>query len=174
MQPHLRGPTLELRPIAEGDHDAVYAAAKDPFIWEQHPDPLRWREDRFREWWRGAMEGRALVVIEGATGRIVGSTRFLAYAGDEVEIGWTFLVRSLWGGRANGEMKRLMIEHAFRHVARVVFLVGPDNVRSQRAVEKIGGVRAGWRKNAAGRDQVLFELTRERFAAARAAPDQQP
>jgi len=169
-QPRLVGPTLELRPIAEADYDAVHAAASDPLIWEQHPDPLRWREDRFREWWRGAMEGKALVVIDRARGRIVGSTRYLAYTGEEVEIGWTFLARSHWGGRANGEMKRLMLEHAFRHVPRVVFLVGPDNVRSQRAVEKIGGVRAGMRRNAVGRDSVLFELTAERYAARKPAP----
>ena len=165
LQPHLIGPTLELRPIAPGDFDAVYLAASDPLVWEQHPDPLRWREDRFREWWRGAMEAGALVVVDRATGRIVGSTRFLAYTGEEVEIGWTFLARTHWGGRFNGEMKRLMLEHAFRHVPRVVFLVGPDNRRSQRAVEKIGGVRAGTRKNAAGKDQVLFELTRDRWQA---------
>jgi len=84
LQPHLIGPTLELRPIAPGDFDAVYLAASDPLVWEQHPDPLRWREDRFREWWRGAMEAGALVVVDRATGRIVGSTRFLAYTGEEV------------------------------------------------------------------------------------------
>ena len=163
MQPRLVGPTLELRPLTEADHDAVYAAASDPLIWEQHPDSLRWREDVFAGWWKGAMDNGALVVIDRASGAIIGSTRFLSFTGDEVEIGWTFLTRAYWGGRSNGEMKRLMLEHAFRRVPKVVFLVGPNNRRSQRAVEKIGGVRAGMRRNAAGKDQELFELTRERF-----------
>ena len=166
MQPHLVGPLLELRPLGADDFEAVYAAASDPLICEQHPDPLRYRADQFQEWWRGAMETKALAVIDRATGKIIGSTRFLSYTGDEVEIGWTFLARRYWGGRYNGEMKRLMLEHAFKHVARVVFLVGPRNRRSQRAVEKIGAIRTGMRRNAAGKEQVLFELTPERLKPA--------
>jgi RimJ/RimL family protein N-acetyltransferase len=54
-----------------------------------------------------------------------------------------------------------MIEHAFRFVERVVFLVGPDNLRSQRAVEKLGAVRAGTRADGAGAISVLFELRRK-------------
>ena len=77
-----------------------------------------------------------------------------------MEIGWTFLARSYWGGPANGELKRLMVEHAFRFVGRVVFLVDPENRRSQRALEKIGAVRAGTRPDASGRPSVLFELRR--------------
>jgi hypothetical protein len=33
-----------------------------------------------------------------------------------------------------------MLDHAFRFVESVVFLIGPTNLRSQKAVEKIGGV----------------------------------
>lgn len=58
-------------------------------------------------------------------------------------------------------MKRLMLDHAFHFVEHVVLLVGPNNVRSQRAVEKIGGVRAGMRLDPkTGRDNVLFVLAR--------------
>jgi len=81
-----------------------------------------------------------------------------------VEIGWSFLARAYWGGRYNGEMKRLMVEHAFRSVQRVLFIIGPDNRRSQRAVEKIGGVRAGTTTDARGRERVVYELTAARFA----------
>jgi RimJ/RimL family protein N-acetyltransferase len=58
-----------------------------------------------------------------------------------VEIGWTFLARQYWGGSYNLEVKRLMLEHAFRFIDTVVFWVGDTNWRSQRAMEKIGGVR---------------------------------
>jgi hypothetical protein len=47
-------------------------------------------------------------------------------------------------------MKRLMLGHAFRFVERVVSLVGPNNVRARRAVEKIGGVRVGSRATRPG------------------------
>ena len=73
-----------------------------------------------------------------------------------VEIGWTFLARAYWGGRYNGEMKRLMLEHAFRSVDRVIFIIGPENRRSQRAVEKIGAVRSGSTMDPQGRERVVI------------------
>lgn len=59
--------------------------------------------------------------------------------------------RSHWGGTYNRELKRLMLGHAFRFVGSVIFLVDPANLRSQRAVEKIGGVRSGSRQDGSGR-----------------------
>ena len=147
----------------------MYAVARDPLIWEQHPASDRYRPDVFREFFRDAMEsGGALVAVDAATGRVIGSSRFHAYdeARRDVEIGWTFLARSHWGGRYNGEMKRLMLEHAFRSVDTVLFLVGPHNMRSQRAVERLGAVRAGMRNDPHGRESVVYELTPEAYAAA--------
>ncbi len=74
--------------------------------------------------------GGALVALDRRDGRIIGSSRYFGYSEEEgeVEIGWTFLARSYWGGRYNGEMKRLMLEHAFRFVPRVVFLRRPDQL----------------------------------------------
>jgi RimJ/RimL family protein N-acetyltransferase len=166
LQPTLRGELVELRPLRAGDFPELYAAASDPLVWEQHPASDRYREDVFREFFREAMEsGGALVATDRETGRVIGSSRFLAYdEGDgEVEIGYTFLARSHWGGRYNGEMKRLMLDHAFRFVRSVVFLVGPENYRSQRAVEKIGGVRDGSRPNAIGRESFLYRITASAF-----------
>lgn len=51
-----------------------------------------------------------------------------------------------------------MLSHAFRFVRSVVFLVGPENVRSRRAVEKIGGVRVGSRPDAGGRESVAYRI----------------
>jgi RimJ/RimL family protein N-acetyltransferase len=92
---------------------------------------------------------------------VIGSSRFHAYDSvrNEVEIGWTFLARAYWGGRYNGEMKRLMLRHAFRFVRRVVFLVGPENLRSQRAVERIGAVLVGHRRDGAGGESLVFAIT---------------
>jgi N-acetyltransferase len=107
--------------------------------------------------------GGALIAIDRRDGRVVGSSRFHGYDAEssEVEIGWTFLARSHWGGEVNGEMKRLMLDHAFRSVDRVVFLIGPDNIRSQRSVEKIGAVRVpGMRMGGEGREGVVYEIER--------------
>ena len=162
LQPTLEGELLRLRPLREDDWEALYAVASDPLIWEQHPVPDRYKEEVFRGFFQEAMEsGGALLVLEKKDGRVIGSSRFHGYDQEksEIEIGWTFLARSHWGGRYNEEMKRLMLRHAFRFVESVIFLVGPQNFRSQRAVEKIGGVRMGSRVNGLGRICVLFRIT---------------
>jgi RimJ/RimL family protein N-acetyltransferase len=141
--------------------------ASDPLIWEQHPDSDRYQEGVFRAFFRGAVEsGGALVAIDRATGRVIGSSRYHGYdaAASEVEVGWTFLARSHWGGAYNGEMKRLMLAHAFRFVDNVVFVIGPQNMRSRRAVEKIGGMLIGTRTNPTGRESVVYRITRATFA----------
>jgi RimJ/RimL family protein N-acetyltransferase len=162
LQPILKGGLVELRPLQEDDFDILYAVAQDPLIWEQHPNRDRYREEVFREFFRGAMEsGGAFLVRDAKTGAAIGSSRFYGYdkTNGEIEIGWTFLARSHWGRPYNREMKRLMLGHAFRFVGRVVFLIGPENLRSQRAVEKIGGVRVGFRRNS-----FLYEITAARLA----------
>lgn len=170
LQPVLRGERLELRPLREEDFDALFAVASDPLIWKQHPDSDRYEEPVFRQFFRDAIEsGGALVAVDLEDGRIIGSSRFHGYdeARSEVEIGWTFLARSHWGGVYNGEMKRLMLEHAFRFVDSVVFLVGPQNIRSQRALEKIGAVRDGTWANATGRESALYRIMAASFAPRR-------
>ena len=162
LQPVLQGELLTLRPLRPVDFDELYAVARDPLIWEQHPASDRYKEEVFQEFFRKALEsGGALIVIDSKDGRVIGSSRFFGYdpATSEIEIGWTFLARSHWGGVYNGEMKRLMLRHALQFVENVVFLVGPENFRSQRALEKIGAVRVGSRVNAEGRDSVVYRIT---------------
>lgn len=166
-QPILVGDLLELRPLRRDDFDALFRVASDPLIWEQHPEPERYQEATFRVFFEDALEsGGALVAIDRATGQTIGSSRFHGYDADAsvLEIGWSFLARAYWGGRYNGEMKRLMLEHAFRWVTRVIFVIGPENRRSQRAVEKIGGVRAGMTTDALGRERIVYELTPDLYS----------
>jgi len=141
-QPHLIGDLVELRPATAADFDALFAVASDPLIWEVHPAHDRWQEPVFRRFFAdGLASGGMLVAIDRATGAVIGSSRYdfgRAEPG-EVEIGWTFLARSHWGGRYNGEMKKLMLDHAFTGVERTMFMIGETNGRSRRAIEKIGG-----------------------------------
>ena len=167
LQPTLTGALIELRPLRPDDWDELYRAASDPLIWEQHPEPTRHEADVFRHYFESAIgSGGAFAVIDRKSGRIIGSTRYwnLNPAQSEVEIGWTFLTREFWGGEYNGEMKKLMIDHAFRFVDRVVFVIGENNVRSQRAVEKIGAtfLRRADRVMSDGtvRRNVVYALTR--------------
>ena len=170
-QPLLVGELLELRPLVPDDWDALYAAASDPLIWEQHPVSDRWREPAFRAFFDDALaSGGALTAIDRADGRIVGSSRYYGWdpGRREVEIGWTFLARSHWGGPYNGEMKRLMLDHAFRFADSVLFFIGPDNRRSQRAVEKLGGILES-RIERLGRENLVFRLRGADWAGRAAA-----
>jgi len=162
LQPTLEGELLTLRPLRPDDWEALFAVASDPLIWEQHPNNDRWQEHVFRKFFDDALaSGGALIALDRADGRVLGSSRYFGYdeGKSEVEVGWTFLARSCWGGRTNGEMKRLMLRHAFRFVERVIFIIGPKNLRSQKAVEKIGGVYAGTRVEPSGREVVVYEIT---------------
>ena len=146
LQPHLKGELIELRPLKPADWAVLFAVASDSRIWEQHPERDRYREDVFRIFFNEALESRgAFVIIDRQTEQIIGSTRFYGYDPEksEIEIGWTFLARKYWGGRCNAEMKRLLLNHAFRFVESVVFFVGENNVRSQKAMEKIGAIKVG-------------------------------
>src|SRR2546426_6904781 len=167
FQPVLKGKLLELRPLRAEDFDDLFLVAADPLIWEQHPAKNRYQQDHFRSFFREALEcGGTLIAVDTSDGRIIGSSRFHAYDGDrsEVEIGWTFLARSHWGGRYNGEMKQLMLRHAFRFVDSVIFLIGPHNYRSQRAIEKIGASAIGTRPDAYGRESLVYQITAAEFA----------
>src|SRR5688572_1431031 len=112
-QPTLEGERLLLRPLRTDDWDALFAVASDPLIWEVHPAHDRWQEPVFRAFFIDALEqGGALVVIDKASGAMIGSSRYQGHEagqGGSVEIGWTFLARSHWGGSHNREMKRLML-----------------------------------------------------------------
>lgn len=123
--------------------------------------PDRYQEAVFRGFFREAMEsGGAFVVLDARDDRVIGSSRYLGYHAErsEIEIGFTFLAREFWGGVYNREMKDLMLRHAFRFVRHVVFLVGLENWRSQKAMEKIGGRRVGTRFNGRGTENVVFQI----------------
>jgi RimJ/RimL family protein N-acetyltransferase len=143
MQPELIGETLHLRPLTETDRVAMTAAASDPLIWELHPARDRHLPEKFHPYFDKLLAmGGTLVVIDRASSDIIGWSSYgeLKPETREVEIGWTFLTRAYWGGETNREMKRLMLVHAFGFVDTVVFRIAPDNLRSRRAIEKIGGI----------------------------------
>ncbi|NNF07524.1 MAG: GNAT family N-acetyltransferase [Candidatus Eisenbacteria bacterium] len=143
LQPTLVGTLVNVRPLRADDLSDLFAVASDPLIWEQHPVKTRSEVEGFKEFFQESLDsGGALLVTDAETGDVIGSSRFHGYdeAKSEIEIGWTFLARSHWGGPHNQDLKKIMMEHAFKFVDSILFLVGPENERSIRAVEKIGGV----------------------------------
>ncbi len=141
-QPVLSDARVLLRPLVQEDWDALFSVAADPLIWAGHPAQDRRQEPVFRPFFDDALaSGGALAILDASTGTVIGSSRFdtSRAAPGEVEIGWTFLARAYWGGVVNAAVKRLMIGHALRHFDRTIFLVAATNIRSQRAMDRIGG-----------------------------------
>lgn len=177
LQPVLEDRRVRLSPLRAGDFTALYAVASDPLIWEQHPNPDRYREDVFRTFFQGAMEsGGALLVSDARSRAVIGSSRY--YALDEsagsVAIGYTFLARRCWGGSHNRAMKTLMLDHAFGHLQRVIFHVGEHNRRSRIAMERLGAERTGKAPIAyygeVPHSNVIYEIKREAWRTASRPP----
>jgi len=141
FQPGLSGSLIELRPLRVADFDELFNAAGDPLIWEQHPERDRYTRDVFQKYFDRIMSTRgALAVLDPQSGSIIGSSTYYDYdpRGPEVAVGYTFLKRAFWGGPHNRQLKQLMLDHAFQFVDRVLFHVGENNHRSQKALQKIG------------------------------------
>lgn len=146
LQPRIENHWIRLEPLAAGDFEALYWVASDPLLWEQHPTKDRYRREVFANYFKGAIEsGGACRVIDNTTDTLIGCSRY--YDVNDIErsvaIGYTFIARSHWGGPSNRALKTLMLEHAFHTVDRVIFHVGAANLRSRKAMEKLGAIQIG-------------------------------
>ena len=160
-QPILKGEQVTLRPMETKDYEALFEIASDIKIWDQHPSWNRYKKQVFKKLFRESMEsGGCLVIIDNVTGKIIGSSRYHGYdeSSSEIEIGWTFIARNYWGGSVNREIKGLMLKHAFQFIDHAVFLVGPENFRSRRAMEKIGGKVVELRVDGNGTECLVYRI----------------
>lgn len=161
LQPrHLINEWVNLTPLEEDDFGLLYQVACDPLIWEQHPNPDRFKKDVFQKYFTGAIASKGAFLIKNMNGDVIGSTRFYDFfpEKDEVKIGYTFFSRAYWGLPFNRATKYLMLTYAFQFVSRVIFHVGAQNIRSQKAMEKLGAIKIG-------KEQVAYygEETRLNF-----------
>lgn len=137
---------VTLRPLVQSDFESLFLVAADPLIWEQHPNPDRFKREVFMNYFEGAIDSKgAFLICETSSGDIIGCSRFYDFLPEnsEIKIGYTFFARSVWGKGYNPAAKKLMLEHAFTFVKRVVFHVGAQNIRSQIAMERLGAVKIG-------------------------------
>ncbi|MEO0570084.1 MAG: GNAT family N-acetyltransferase [Bacteroidota bacterium] len=143
LQTTLENDLVVVRPLNVHDFEALYTVAQDPKIWKLHQNPNRWELKIFKDFFKDALDSKgAFVIIDKATKKMIGSSRFKIpkNSKEAIEIGWTFLSRHYWGGVYNKSFKSLMITYAFQHFDYILFHVDHHNYRSQRAVEKIGGI----------------------------------
>lgn len=144
LQPTLENDLVKIRPLLKSDYDRLYKAASDPEIWILHTTTDRWLPDGFKKFFNESLESKGcLVIIDQSNQKIIGSSRYhpVADVDHAIEIGWSFLAKAYWGGQYNRAFKSLMVNHALGSVDDVLFLIAKDNIRSQRATEKLGGER---------------------------------
>ncbi|OOB81875.1 GNAT family N-acetyltransferase [Flavobacterium columnare] len=144
LQPQLENENILLAPLGEEDLGALYHVASDPLIWEQHPKKDRYQIEVFEIFFKEAIDSKgAFKIIDKKENRIIGSSRYydLNLEDKSVLIGYTFLSRDYWGSLYNSQIKKLMLDYAFEYLEKVYFTVGASNIRSQTAIEKIGGIK---------------------------------
>ncbi|MBN8444466.1 MAG: GNAT family N-acetyltransferase [Gammaproteobacteria bacterium] len=166
LQAHLIGNTIKLIPLQADHWSSLMQAASDPLIWQLHPEPLRYLPEVFQSVFAGGLKsGGAFLICDKLTDEVLGTTRYYDFDAKNkaVAIGYTFLVRSRWGGATNTELKQLMLAHTFAAVETVWFHVGENNLRSRRAVEKLGAIYQRTEQESASgqiRPTVFYALTK--------------
>ncbi len=146
LQPTLENDLIKIKPLHATDFEALYRIASDPLIWEQHPNKDRYQKEKFETFFRGAIESKgAFLVFDNKTGIPIGSSRFYEFDKEKktISIGYTFISRDHWGKDYNRALKLLMIDHAFKFVDKIIFHIGASNIRSQKAIVKLGAKKTG-------------------------------
>ena len=144
LQPTLQNEFVRAEPLKATDFEKLYAVASDPLIWEQHPNKDRYKREVFETFFQGAMEsGGAFLVYDNKSNQPIGSSRYYEFNAEKnsVAIGYTFFARDHWGSTYNHALKKLMLDHAFQFVDNVIFHIGANNIRSQKAIEKLGAIK---------------------------------
>src|SRR5690606_19801712 len=117
-----------------------------PNVWAQHPNKNRFEREVFQNFFKGAMESKgAFLILDKNSEEIAGSTRFYNYneRDNSILIGYTFYAVKFWGKGLNSSAKKLMLDYIFQFVDKVIFHVGAENFRSQKAMEKLGATKTG-------------------------------
>lgn len=143
LQPTLQNDLVLLRPVKKKDHEPLYQVANDPLIWEQHRFK-RYLRNEFNKFFEQILESKGgLVIVDQTNGQVIGSTGFKTINGfpNGLEIGGTFIARNYWGSPVNRTVKKMMIEHALQSTDYIVFHVHKSNLRSQKAMEKLNGLK---------------------------------
>ena len=141
IQATLENENVKLVPLNPNDFEELFSVASDPKIWEQHPNKDRYQREVFEKFFQGAIESKgAFKIMDKSSNEVAGSTRFYDYNQDDntILIGYTFYATKFWGSKLNPQVKKLMLDYIFQFVDKVNFHVGKDNIRSQKAMEKLG------------------------------------
>jgi N-acetyltransferase len=173
-----------LEPLEEKHFELLLPTAMQPMIWEFTMARIRSAED-FRKYFDTAIAERLqqrsypFAIFDKQQNEYVGCTRFgnVDLKNKKVEIGWTWLHPKLHGAGFNKHCKFLLLEYCFEKLLliRVELKTSSLNLRSQKAMLKIGAVKEGTlRKNFINddgtvRDSVYFSFLDEEWPGVKAS-----
>ncbi len=144
----LEGKKVKLIPLTEQYFDELIRLSDDEIIWTFMPvngtdkDKLlgALNEAIIK---RDKGEQYPFVVINKATEKVMGSTRYLNLNKEHrnLEIGYTWYLPEYWGKGFNEECKYLLLKHCFEELKtiRVQIITSNKNLRSRKAIERVGG-----------------------------------
>ena len=168
IQPTLENENIQLIPLQASDFERLFSVAADPEVWSMHPNKERYKRDVFQNFFKGAVESKgAFLIIDKNSNEVLGSTRFYDYKDEEksIFIGYTFYGTKSWGKNVNASVKKMMLDYIFQFVAKVIFHVGKDNIRSVKAMNKLGAENLGEEEVAyfgeASKMNVVFQIKKE-------------
>ena len=183
--PLLHGEHIYLTFAAETDREALRPLAKDDRIWEFTKTLMvtDTYDAQFDDYFDAALatvsQGQAFVIHSATTEDILGMTRIHSYTPKDkwAEIGHTWYLPKVWGMVHNKECKLLLLQYLFEQVGlcRVQFRVAHQNIRSQKAVAKIGGIKEGmlrkhgFRNDGERKDTVVFSIIDDEWPEKKAA-----
>lgn len=173
---------ISLVPITLEHIHAMRSLSSDSDIWKWYtedltnPDELeRWMLNRLHESSKG--DQMTYTVILNESGKVIGSTSYGHIDWEEkgIEIGWTWLGKAYIGSGINKQMKFLMLQHAFEmmEIERLELRTDEQNIRSRKAMEKIGaqydGVLRNHRRTQGGkrRNTVIYSIIRSEWETVR-------
>ena len=180
--------TLECRDVIleplDPDHaQGLLDAGRDGAIWRYMPADAFETIDDSKAWIRNALDEQnagdrlAFAIVDPASGRAIGSTSYLEIRRRHrsLEIGWTWITPAFQRTGVNTQCKQALLAHAFDTLGavRVQFKTDLRNIRSQRAIERIGGTREGTLRQSlilpSGyvRDSVYFSILDSEWPAVR-------
>jgi RimJ/RimL family protein N-acetyltransferase len=180
----LTGAHARLEPLAQKHADDLFAAAQPDEIWEWLVAVQPKTREEMRAWLQRAeqdIESRKQIwfaIIRRADNRAVGVTSYMDIRPRDrgLEIGGTWLTPEVWRTALNTECKYLLLRHAFENLGclRVQLKTDARNLRSQRAIERLGAIKEGvLRKHVIlhtgyQRDTVMYSILDSEWAGVRA------
>ena len=162
----LEGSRVKLIPLVMGHAEELWESAKNEDLWEHYTFRKMESFEKFEEFLEGSLaeaetgKGFTFTIIDKASGKMRGGTSFLDIqpASRSLEIGRTWLAKELHGSGFNAECKYLLLRYCFEELEliRVFFKTDSNNLRSQKAMEKIGAKYEGTLRNHMIREDGTF------------------